>query len=177
MKLLHLSDLHLGKQMNDWSLLLDQEAILQQIVSIADSEQVEAVLIAGDVYQRSSPQAEAMAVFDAFVSQLVQLGKKVFVISGNHDSAQRISYFSSPYCQVEFEVLMRDFEGFFHTEEPLRWTVLRIRVRDQRVQGSANTNVFVYGQSVPLPATAAHLPCPPVSSRKASPHCLRSACP
>ena len=96
MKLLHLSDLHLGKQMNDWSLLLDQEAILQQIVSIADSEQVEAVLIAGDVYQRSSPQAEAMALFDAFVSQLVQLGKKVFVISGNHDSAQRISYFSSP---------------------------------------------------------------------------------
>lgn len=95
MKLLHLSDLHLGKQMNDWSLLLDQEAILQQIVSIADSEQVEAVLIAGDVYQRSSPQAEAMALFDAFVSHLVQLGKKVFVISGNHDSAQRISYFSS----------------------------------------------------------------------------------
>ena len=95
MRFLHLADLHLGKQMNDWSLLSDQEAILQQIVSIADSEKVDAVLIAGDVYQRSSPQAEAMALFDSFVSQLVELGKKVFIISGNHDSALRISYFSS----------------------------------------------------------------------------------
>ncbi|MBR5995567.1 MAG: exonuclease SbcCD subunit D [Eubacteriaceae bacterium] len=95
MRFLHLADLHLGKQMNDWSLLSDQEAILQQIVSIVDSEKADAVLIAGDVYQRSSPQAEAMALFDSFVSQLVSLGKKVFIISGNHDSALRISYFSS----------------------------------------------------------------------------------
>ena len=94
MRFLHIADLHLGKQMNDLSLLEDQEYILRQIVSIADSEQVEAVLIAGDVYQRSSPQAEAMALFDAFVSELVGMGKKVFVISGNHDSAQRVSYFS-----------------------------------------------------------------------------------
>ena len=95
MRFLHLADLHLGKQMNDWSLLPDQEAVLHQIASIADSEKVDAVLIAGDVYQRSSPQAEAMALFDSFVSQLVELGKKVFIISGNHDSALRISYFSS----------------------------------------------------------------------------------
>ena len=95
MRLLHISDLHLGKQMNDWPLLPDQEAVLQQIVSITDREQVDAVLIAGDVYQRSSPQAEAMALFDAFLSQIVHLGKKVFIISGNHDSAPRISYFSS----------------------------------------------------------------------------------
>ena len=63
MRFLHLADLHLGKQMNDVSLLSDQEAVLQQIVSIAKSEQVDAVLIAGDVYQRSSPQAEAMVLF------------------------------------------------------------------------------------------------------------------
>ena len=81
--------------MNDWSLLADQEAVLQQIASIADSEQADAVLIAGDVYQRSSPQAEAMALFDAFVSRLAGMGKKVFIISGNHDSALRISYFSA----------------------------------------------------------------------------------
>ena len=68
MRFLHLADLHLGKQMNDWSLLPDQEAVLQQIISITDSEKVDAVLIAGDVYQRSSPQAEAMALFDSFVS-------------------------------------------------------------------------------------------------------------
>ena len=95
MRFLHLADLHLGKQMNDWSLLMDQEAVLQQIVSIAVSEKADAVLISGDVYQRSSPQAEAMALFDSFVSQLAGLGKKVFIISGNHDSALRISYFSS----------------------------------------------------------------------------------
>ncbi len=95
LRFLHLADLHLGKQMNDWSLLADQEAILQQIASIADSEKADAVFIAGDVYQRSSPQAEAMALFDSFVSRLAGMGKKVFIISGNHDSALRISYFSS----------------------------------------------------------------------------------
>lgn len=96
MKFLHLSDLHLGKQMNDVSLLEDQEAMLMyQIVPIAKKEHVDAVLIAGDIYQRSTPQAEAVALFDRFVSELAAMGKKVFVISGNHDSAQRISYFSA----------------------------------------------------------------------------------
>lgn len=95
MKFLHTADLHLGKQMNDILLLEDQEAILQQILQIASEEKVDAVLVAGDVYQRSSPQAEAMALFDRFVSQLARAGRKVFVISGNHDSIIRISYFSS----------------------------------------------------------------------------------
>ncbi len=81
--------------MNDLPLLPDQEAVLRQILSIAAEERADAVLIAGDVYQRSSPQAEAVALFDFFVSELARLGKKVFIISGNHDSAQRISYFSS----------------------------------------------------------------------------------
>ncbi len=95
MRFLHTADLHLGKQMNDLSILEDQRYALQQIVSIAESEQADAVLIAGDVYQRSSPQAEAMALFDDFVSKLAGMGKQVFVISGNHDSALRISYFSA----------------------------------------------------------------------------------
>ena len=122
MRFLHIADLHLGKQMNDWPLLQDQEAILDQIVSMADSEQADAVLIAGDVYQRSSPQAEAVALFDSFVSRLAGLGKKVFIISGNHDSAPRISYFSSlvrssgVYVSEAFDgslqkVALRDREG------------------------------------------------------------------
>ena len=82
MRFLHLADLHLGKQMNDLSLLPDQEYILEQILSIAKSERVDAVLISGDVYQRSAPQAEAMSLFDRFVSGLAAQGKKVFVISG-----------------------------------------------------------------------------------------------
>lgn len=95
MKFLHIADLHLGKQMNDLLLLEDQEAVLQQVLHIASEEDVDAVLIAGDVYQRTSPQAEAMALFDSFVSKLAEEGKMIFVISGNHDSALRISYFSS----------------------------------------------------------------------------------
>ena len=90
MKFLHIADLHLGKQMNDLLLLEDQEAVLQQVLHIASEEDVDAVLIAGDVYQRTSPQAEAMALFDSFVSKLAEEGKMIFVISGNHDSALRI---------------------------------------------------------------------------------------
>ena len=95
MRFIHIADLHLGKQMNDLSLLPDQEYILDQIVSIASEEKADAVLVAGDVYQRASPQAEAMALFDGFVSRLAAQGKRVFVISGNHDSAQRVSYFAA----------------------------------------------------------------------------------
>ncbi len=95
MRFLHTADLHLGKQMNDLSLLKDQEAVLEQLIQIAAAEKVDAVLIAGDVYQRTSPQAEAMALFDRFVSRLAAEGRQVFVISGNHDSALRLSYFSS----------------------------------------------------------------------------------
>ena len=95
MRFLHIADLHIGKQMNDVSLLDDQEAVLEQVVHIANTEKIDCILIAGDVYQRSSPQAEAMALFDRFTSQLANDGRKVFVISGNHDSALRISYFSS----------------------------------------------------------------------------------
>lgn len=95
MRFLHMADLHLGKQMNDLTLLDDQEAVLEQVIQIAADEAVDAVLIAGDVYQRTSPQAEATALFDRFVSRLVRDGRKVFAISGNHDSALRLSYFSS----------------------------------------------------------------------------------
>ena len=95
MKFIHLSDLHLGRQLVDVSLLPDQEAILDEILLIAEEEKPDAVLISGDVYQRSSPQAEAMALFDRFVSRLAKDSIRVFIISGNHDSALRISYFAS----------------------------------------------------------------------------------
>ena len=95
MKLMHLSDLHLGKRVHTVSMLEDQAHILRQILQIAAQQQVDAVLIAGDVYQKASPQSEAMAAFDQFITRLKEMGLAVFVISGNHDSAQRISYFSS----------------------------------------------------------------------------------
>lgn len=95
MKFLHLADLHLGKRLNDFSFLEDQVRLLCQVEEIARSERADAVLIAGDVYQKASPQSEAMAAFDQFITRLKEMGLAVFVISGNHDSAQRISYFSS----------------------------------------------------------------------------------
>ena len=98
MKFLHIADLHLGKQMNDVLLLEDQAAVLEQVVQIAVEERADAVLIAGDVYQRSTPQAEAMALFDRFVSQLVAAGKMVFVISRILSGAPSgiVAEFSSP---------------------------------------------------------------------------------
>ena len=95
MKFLHLADLHLGKRLNDFSFLEDQVRLLCQVEEIARSERADAVLIAGDVYQKASPQSEATAAFDQFITRLKEMGLAVFVISGNHDSAQRISYFSS----------------------------------------------------------------------------------
>lgn len=92
MKCLHLSDLHLGKRLIEVSLLEDQRYILDQIVAIAEDEKPRAVLIAGDVYDRSNPPAEAMTLFGQFVRRLTELGCKVLVISGNHDSPERVAY-------------------------------------------------------------------------------------
>ena len=110
MRFLHLADLHLGKQMNDLTLLEDQEWILRAILKIAKDERADSVMIAGDVYQRSSPQAEAMALFDRFVSALAGQGMRVFVISGNHDSAARISYFA-PLLKASGVYVTEAFEG------------------------------------------------------------------
>ena len=95
MKLIHLSDLHIGKRLNEFSLLEDQIYILDQIARHIEDERPDAVLIAGDVYDKSVPSAEAVQVFDDFLCRLAGLGLQVFVISGNHDSALRISYFAS----------------------------------------------------------------------------------
>lgn len=92
MKFLHLSDLHLGKRLNEFSLLEDQAFILTQILRITDDEQPNGVLIAGDVYDKAAPSAEAVALFDDFLAQLAARAVPVFVISGNHDSPERIAF-------------------------------------------------------------------------------------
>lgn len=92
MKLLHLSDLHIGKRVNEFSLLEDQEYILTKIINIIDDEKPDAVLIAGDVYDKSVPSAEAVQLFDDFLVKLVRRNLLVFIISGNHDSPERIAF-------------------------------------------------------------------------------------
>lgn len=94
MKLIHLSDLHLGKWVNGFSMLGDQTYILSQILHIIDSEQPDGVLIAGDIYDKSVPSGEAMQVFDEFLYRLVKRSLPVCLISGNHDSPERLSFCS-----------------------------------------------------------------------------------
>lgn len=92
MKLIHLSDLHLGKRVNEISMLEDQEHILTQIIQIIDGEQPDAVLIAGDVYDKSVPSAEAVTLFDDFLCRLAKRRLPVLIISGNHDSPERLAF-------------------------------------------------------------------------------------
>ena len=92
MKLIHLSDLHLGKRVNEFSMLEDQQFILTRIINIIDDEKPDAVLIAGDVYDKSVPSAEAVQLFDDFLCRLAARALQVFVISGNHDSPERIAF-------------------------------------------------------------------------------------
>ena len=92
MKLIHLSDLHLGKRVNEYSMLEDQEFILKKIINIVDDEKPEGVIIAGDVYDKPVPSAEAVQLFDSFLSSLARRQLQVFVISGNHDSSERIAF-------------------------------------------------------------------------------------
>lgn len=95
MKLMHLSDLHIGKRLNEFSLLDDQSYILDEILRIAKEQKPDAAAIAGDIYDKSTPSAEAVALFDSFISRLAEIVKPIFVISGNHDSAERIAFGSS----------------------------------------------------------------------------------
>ena len=92
MKFIHLSDLHIGKRVSEFSMLQDQIYILDRIVDVIDDERPDAVLIAGDVYDKTVPPAEAVQVFDDFLYRLAARGLQVFVISGNHDSPERIAF-------------------------------------------------------------------------------------
>lgn len=92
MKFLHLGDLHLGKSLGDFDLIRDQKYILDRILEIIKEQSVDSVLIAGDVYDKSVPSEAATNLLDYFLSSLAQSGVKTFMISGNHDSDDRLNY-------------------------------------------------------------------------------------
>lgn len=94
MKLIHLSDLHLGKRVNEFSMLEDQEYILIKILNIIDQEKPDGILIAGDVYDKSIPSVEAVQLLDSFLEKLAEKKQQVFFISGNHDSPERLNFAS-----------------------------------------------------------------------------------
>ncbi len=122
MRLLHLSDLHLGKRVNEFNMLPDQAYILTEILRIIDAEKADGVMIAGDVYDKSVPSAEAVQLFDDFLCKLAKRQIPVFVISGNHDSPERIAfggrlmersgvYMSPVYCGAVEPVTLQDEYG------------------------------------------------------------------
>ena len=92
MRFLHLAELHIGKRVNGFSMLDDQIYILNEILKLVEENQTDAVLIAGDVYDKALPSAQAVQVLDQFISKLVELGQQVFISSGNHDSAERLAF-------------------------------------------------------------------------------------
>lgn len=92
MKFIHLSDLHLGKRVNEFSMIEDQKYILKEIINIIDKQNADCIIIAGDIYDKSVPSAEAVELFDDFLYRLSSRKLKVFIISGNHDSAERIAF-------------------------------------------------------------------------------------
>ena len=122
MKLFHLSDLHIGKRVNEFSMIEDQKYILTQILYAADQEKPDGILISGDVYDRTIPTAEAVQMFDAFLTRLSEQKIPAFIISGNHDSAERLAfgsslmgksgiYFSKVYDRTVEKIPMQDAYG------------------------------------------------------------------
>ncbi|MGI6110318.1 MAG: metallophosphoesterase family protein, partial [Eubacteriaceae bacterium] len=118
MKFVHLSDLHLGKRVNGFSMIEDQQYILEEILKIIAEEKPQAVLISGDIYDKSIPPAEAVQLFDDFLVSLSRDKLQVFVISGNHDSAERIAFGSRLMDQSGVH-LSPVYDGYV---EPVRLT-------------------------------------------------------
>lgn len=115
MRLLHLSDLHLGKRVNEYSMLDDQAYILEQILEISEQEKVEGVLIAGDVYDKPVPPAEAVRLLDELLSSFADRKIPVFFISGNHDSKERLSFGAELFKKGNVYIAS---EGFY---EKINW--------------------------------------------------------
>lgn len=92
MKIIHLSDLHLGKKLENYDLLEDQKYILTEVLKIINNEKPDAVIIAGDIYDKSVPPVEAVSLFDWFLVKLSSLDLQVYIISGNHDSPERLAF-------------------------------------------------------------------------------------
>ena len=110
MKLLHIADLHLGKRVNEFNLIDDQKYILEKILQMTDEEKPDGILIAGDVYDKSQPSVEAVALLDEFLTKLTAFGHPVCMISGNHDSPERLS-FGSRMMQKNGLYIAGTFDG------------------------------------------------------------------
>lgn len=176
MKLIHLSDLHLGKRLGEFSMLEDQQYILTKIINIVDDERPDGVIIAGDVYDKSVPSVEAVELFDDFLVRLAKRKLQVFVIGGNHDSQERLAFgnrlfdargvhispvyngtaakfsFEDNYGTVDIYMLPfikpANVKRFFPDDEILTYTdALRLAINNMHIN-RANRNVLITHQFV-----------------------------
>ena len=142
MRFLHLADLHIGKRLNEFSLIEDQKFIFDKILNIIDEKKIEAVLIAGDVYDKPVPSAEAVTVLNSFLNSLAKRNLKVFVISGNHDSQERIGfgaelisqsgvYMSKPFSGNVETHKIKDEYGEINVYMPVSYTHLDVYKRQK----------------------------------------------
>ena len=113
MKFIHLSDLHIGKRVNEFSMINDQKYILEQILNIIANEEINAVIVSGDVYDKSIPAVEAVTVFDDFLTELATKDIPTLIISGNHDSPERLG-FGSKIMQNNGVHIYSVFDGELH---------------------------------------------------------------
>ena len=111
MKFLHLADLHIGKKVNGFSMIDDQKFVLEQVFDLVVEEKIDSILISGDVFDRSIPNISSLDVFGEFLSKISELKVKIFIISGNHDSQERLSYLSSFLVKSNI-FISPNFEGF-----------------------------------------------------------------
>lgn len=95
MKIMHLSDLHIGKIVNDINMIEDQKHVLNQVLDLITSININVLIIAGDIYDKSNPSQEALKLFDSFINEIASKNIKTYIISGNHDSSVRLEYLSS----------------------------------------------------------------------------------
>ena len=110
MKLLHIADLHIGKHVNEFNMLEDQKHVLEQILQMSEIKKPDVLLIAGDVYDKNQPSVEAVELLDFFLTKLTALVPHVFMISGNHDSPERLS-FGSKIMEKNGLYIARAFDG------------------------------------------------------------------
>lgn len=116
MKFLHIADLHIGKTVNDFNMIEDQEYILNQLLDVIREQKIDAVLIAGDVYDRSIPSEEAVKLLDWFLCQLAGMHIETFIISGNHDSDERLNFGSSLFETNNIHIAAK-YDGTLYEKE------------------------------------------------------------
>ena len=95
MKFMHLADIHIGKRVNEFPMIENQRVILKQIIELAVSQNVDGIILAGDIYDKTIPSVEAIELFEEFIEELVSLTIPAYIVSGNHDSVERLSVFSN----------------------------------------------------------------------------------